>query len=649
MSDLFPHLFEPFALRGVELRNRIVVLPHVTFYAEAQRPSARHRHYYEERARGGAGLIVTESQTVHPTGAHGKCVDAGDRDAMLAWGDAIEAVHAHDTRFFAQLTHHGVETFTHDTLLPQWAPSAVPSPAVRETPKAMTHGEIQGAQDAFRRAAGYAVEAGFDGVELKVAHDGLLRAFLSPFYNRRDDEYGGSSPENRLRFVVETLAAVREEIGAVPLGIRFCLDEGMPGGYDLDEGIAIAAEIARTGLVDYLSADMGTWLSVDFQVPPMTVAEGYADAATAAARKATGLPVIAFGRIVSPGHAENLLATGAADLIGMARQLLTDPEWPLKVAEGRAEDIRSCVHCNQECVGRLVRDLPISCVHNPAAGREERLGVKTLRAAGRPKRVVVVGGGPAGLKAAEVAAARGHDTVLLERGRTVGGQVALAASVAHHEEWGEIVRHLEGRVERLGVDVRLGVDATADAVRAEQPGAVIVATGATPGPWPFATGDGIRVLDEWQVLQGEEPRGERVVLLDLGVRCEGAALAEALAARGNEVVWVAPTPMVGMEIDPGTMAVLLPRLAAAGVVRVPETMVVEAGGGGVTLLNVFQQTVERLEGIGTVVVAGNKAAAAALAAELEGTVPELHSIGDCVAPRHVAIAIYEGELAGRAV
>ncbi len=648
MTGAFARLFEPLMLRGVELPNRIVFLPHVTFYAEGQRPSARHRYYYEERARGGVGLIVTESQVVHPTGGHGKCVLA-DRDGMLAWRETIDAVHAHGTRFFAQLTHHGVEAFTADTLLPQWAPSPVANPAVREIPKPMSHAEIAEAQAAYRSAAAYAVEAGFDGVELKIGHDGLLRSFLSPFYNRREDEYGHGSVENRLRFVVETLAAVRAEIGDIPLGIRFCLDEHLLGGYGLEEGVAIAAEIAATGLIDYLSADMGTWTSVEWQVPPAGVPEGYADEATAAARQATGLPTVAFGRIVSPGHAENLLATGGADLIGMARQLLTDPEWPHKVAEGRAEDIRPCVHCNQECVGRLIQGLPISCVHNPAAGREERLGVTTLARAAAQRRVVIVGGGPAGLKSAEVAAQRGHDVVLLERGPSLGGQVALAASVEHHEEWGDIVVSLAGRVGRLGVDVRLGVEATAEAVHAERPDAVVLATGSGPGPCPFEAADGAIVLDEWQVLRGSEPRGARVVLLDLGVRAEALTVAEALIARGNQVHWVAPTPVAGMELDPGTLAVVLPRLAALGLVRVPETTVLASDPGGVTLFNVFEHTVRRLDGIDAVVVVGNKASSVSLEAELAGTVPELRSVGDCVAPRHVAIAIYEGELAGRAV
>ena len=648
MTNAFPRLFEPFRLRGVELANRIVFLPHVTFYAECGRPSARHRHYYEERARGGVGLIVTESQVVHPTGGHGKCVLA-DRDGMLAWREAIAATHEHGARVFAQLTHHGPEAFTADTMLPLWGPSAVADPAVREIPKPMSRADIVEAQAAYRCSAAHAVEAGFDGVELKIGHDGLLRAFLSPFFNRREDEYGHRSAEDRLRFVLETLAAVRGEIGDVPLGIRFCLDERIPGGYGLDEGVALAAEIAATGHVDYLSADMGTWISVEAQVPPAAVPEGYADEATAAARRATGLPTIAFGRIVSPGHADSLLERGAADLIGMARQLLADPEWPRKVAEGRADEIRACVHCNQECVGRLVRELPISCVHNPAAGREERLGAKTLARTAAPRRVVVVGGGVAGMKAAEVAALRGHDVVLLERGNALGGQVALAASAPGHEEWGEIAGALARRLGQLDVDVRLGVEGRAASICGEAPDAVVVATGSGPGPVPFEAGPGVEVLDEWAALNDEGPCNRRVVLLDLGVRSEGATVVGALVGRGNRVTWVAPTPTVGIELDPATLALLLPRLAAAGVARVPETTVLAAGDGGVTLFNVFERTTTRLDGVDTVVVTGNKASCAGLAVELEAFVSEVHVAGDAVAPRHVAIAIYEGELVGRAL
>jgi len=638
----FPRLFEPYRLREVELPNRLVFLPHVTMFAVDQRPSAQHRHYYEERARGGVGLIVTESQVVHPTGGHGKCVLA-DRAGMLAWKDILAAVQSHGTRFFAQLTHHGAEAFSIHTMLPQWGPSAVADPAVGETPKEMSSADIREAQASYRRASGYAVEAGFDGVELKVGHDGLLRMFLSPFYNHRADEYGHGSVEDRLRFVNETLAAVRAEIGDVPLGIRFCLDEGMPGGYGLDEGVALAAAIAEEGVVDYISADMGTWTRVDLQVPPAGVPEGYADDAVAAVRRATGLPAVAFGRIVSPGHASSLLERGAADLIGMCRQLLADPDWPRKVAEGRADEIRPCVHCNQECVGRLVRDLPISCVHNPAAGREESLGGLTLRRAAVSRRVVVVGGGPSGLKAAEIAAERGHDVVLFERQPELGGQVAVAASVPHHDEWGEIALALARRVGALGVDVRLGVEASADAVSAERPDAVVLATGAGPGEPPFAV-DGLPVYDEWRAIAGEV--GERdVVVFDLGVRGEGATVVESLALSGARVRWVSPSPTVAFQLDPATLAVVLPRLARLGVERIPESTIVAATQAGVALANVFDHTTRLLEDASAVVVVGNKRATPAFDV---GDV-ELHAVGDCVAPRHVAIAIYEGELAGRAL
>ncbi len=643
----FPRLFEPFELRGVTLRNRIVFLPHVTMYAEHGRPTRQHRFYYEERARGGAGLIVSESQVVHPVGGHDRCVLTDD-EGMRGWRETIDAVHEHGCRFFAQLTHHGPEAFTTTTMLPQWAPSAVPDPAVGEIPKAMNRAEIREAQDAYRAGASRAVAAGFDGVELKVGHDGLLRAFLTPFYNRRDDEYGLGSVEDRLRFVVETLEGVRAEIGDVPLGIRFCLDEHVPGGYGLDEGLAIAAELAETGLLDYLSADMGTWVSVEVQVPPAGVPEGYADEATAAVRKVTGLPTVAFGRIVSPGHAETILDRGGADLIGMARQLLADPEWPAKVADGRADEIRSCVHCNQECVGRLMRNIPISCIHNPAAGREERLGVRTRSAAAHARRVVVVGGGPAGLKAAEVAAARGHECVVLEREPVPGGQVALAARAPHNEEWGEIVHHLARRLERLGVEVRTGVEAAAETVLAERPDAVVLATGSRPAPAPFPA-EGMPVLDAIEVLRGEPPRGQRVVLLDLAHRYEGAAVADALVEGGNEVHWLTPAPGVLFDMDWGTRRVVLRRLAAAGVTRSTETTVVGVDPGGVTALDVAAGSVRRIEGVDCLVVTGNRAADAGLAAALEGEVAEVRAVGDCVAPRHVAIALYEAELAARAL
>jgi mycofactocin system FadH/OYE family oxidoreductase 2 len=645
----FPHLFSPYTLKGVPLRNRLVMLPHVTFYAgKDRRPSTRLKNYYIDRAKGGVGLIVTESQTVHLTGGCENCVDMSSAESAAAWRDGVQAVHDHGAKFFAQLTHHGLETFTLFSSRELWGPSAVPNPAIREIPKAMDATDIAAAIEAFRVSAVHAREAGFDGVELKVGHDGLLRTFLSPYYNRRTDDYGGS-PENRARFVLEVLAAVRGAVGDdYPVGFRFCLDEAMPGGYGLDEALAYARLFAATGQLDYFSSDMGTWLSVELQVPPMVIPQGYALDAVAALKTATPLPVIAFGRLKRPEQAEQVLAEGRADLVGMARQLLADPEFANKAREGRLDEIRPCVACNQECVGRLQNLHAIACVHNPAAGREGEWGIGTLPVVDAPRRVVVVGGGPMGLKAAEIAARRGHRVTLFEQGEALGGQVRLAATAPHHAEWGQIVTHLAAQVARLGVAVRLNTTATAETVLAERPDAVVIATGAAPGPLPFANPAGAPVYTEFQALAGEGPTGQRVLLYDLGVKFEGAALAETLAAQGNAVQWVSPAFTVGADIDPASIGPLRQRLGQAGVETTPEHSIIEVNDAAVILFNVLSHQVRPVPGVEAIVIAGNKVSRNALAIELDGRVP-VYCGGDALAPRNVYNAIVDGERIGRLV
>jgi 2,4-dienoyl-CoA reductase-like NADH-dependent reductase (Old Yellow Enzyme family) len=647
-SDL-SRLFEPVSLGAVTVRNRIVMLPHTTFYTQAGRPSDRHHHYYLERARGGVGLVIVESMNVHESGHVGGTIDAFDAEAMAPWRRTIDAVHGEGAKMFGQLTHFGLEASPADSLKPLWSPSAIPSPVTREIPKAMTLSDIAEVKAGFAASAANAREAGFDGVELKVGHDGMLRTFLSPFSNHREDQYGGT-PENRVRFVVETIAAVRAAIGPdTALGVRISLDEGFPGGYGLDEGIEYARLIAASGQLDYMTSDLGTWAGFTLFAAPTSIKPGYADKATAAMKAVTGLPVIAFGRIKRPEHAAQIVAEGTADLIGMTRQLLTDPEWARKVADGRLDEIRPCVACNQECIGRALRSLPISCVHNPGAGREGTLGVLTRRVAAQPKRVLVVGGGPAGLKAAESAALAGHEVVLVERAPRLGGQVALAARAPGHDEWGEIVSHLESRVRALGVEVRLGVEATSTSLAADHADAVILATGAGPGPWPFGADPAATVLDEWQVIEGDAPRSTRVVMVDLGVRFEPAAVLETLLHRDNEVYWIAPTPTVGVEIEPGSLIALMARLADAKLHRMPTTMPIAAGADDVTVIDVLTGRTLQIADVGAVVVVGNKVSNNSLTIELEGSRTNVQSVGDCVAPRHTAISIYEGEVAGRAI
>lgn len=649
MESPFKTLFSPISIKNVTLPNRFVFLPHVTLYAsEDRKPTERLHYYYLERARGGVGLIITESLYVHPNSGSANCVDASNRQGMLLWQETIAACHDYGARVFAQLSHHGNQTFTAFTRLPAWAPSAIADPAVGEIPKAMELEDIATVIEAFRRAAVHVRKTGFDGVELKVAHDGLLRLFLSPHSNHRRDEYGGSV-ENRMRIILEVVQAVRQAVGDdYPVGMRLCLDESIPGGYTLEDAKGFAAAFTAAG-VDYLSSDLGTWMRMEMQIPPMVIAPGYSLPATTAVKEVVDVPVVAFGRLKDAHQAEKIVAQGQADLIGMARQLITDPEFVTKVAQGRLDEIRPCVACNQACVGHLIKFLPTGCVHNPAAGHEKELGQGTLPKVTAIKKVVVIGGGPAGLKAAEVAARRGHKVTLLEKEATLGGQVAMAAKAPHHGEWGEITTHLIGQIARLGVEVRLNTVATAASIVAANPDAVIVATGAVAGAPPFAVKGDIAILTEWELFSGDPLRNQNVVLLDLGVKFEGGAVVETLAAWENRVHWVTPAFTVGDDIDAASLMPLRRRLAQKEVVCVPESTVIEAQDSAVTLLNVITGQVTVVELVDAIVIAGNKSANNALYKALKGQVAELHTGGDCVAPRHVDMAIYEGEMMGRAV
>jgi mycofactocin system FadH/OYE family oxidoreductase 2 len=650
MANDFTRLLSPIKIKNVSVRNRVVFLPHLTFYASENRePTERHRYYYAERARGGVGLIVTECQAVHPTGGHMKVVDASDRHRVLQWRDTISECRDHGAKIFTQLTHFGNQTFNRFNWLPLWAPSDIPDASVRNMPKAMEREDIEATVKSFAISAAYAREAGFDGVEIKVAHDGLLRQFLSPYFNRRADEYGGSA-ENRMRIVLEVLRSVRQAAGDdYPVGVRLSLDELIPGGYTLDDAKTFVAAFTGAGLVDYISGDIGSWMSIPLMVAPMAVPLGYATYAVSAIKEMVDIPVIAFGRINDPYQAETVLADGHADMIGMARQLLCDPEFVAKAKQGRADEIRVCVACNQECIGKLLILDAIGCIHNPAAGREKLLGHGTLQKASRPRHVVVVGGGPAGLKAAEIAAARGHQVTLMERAPELGGKIAQAAKAANREELGGVIRYLVKRTAQLGVRIRLGVDATKDLILSEHPDVVVVATGAAPGPPPFAITGRTPVLTDIDVLGGQEPTGKNVVLLDMDSHFQGGSIAETLAERNNRVRVITPAFYAGADIDAGSLILLRQRLAAKGVTYIADSTITEVGDGTVTVLDVLTGEPATLSGIETIVVAGNHRANNALYKELKSVIGDVHAIGDCVAPRRIEMAIYEGETIGRSL
>lgn len=587
----FPLLFQPYALREIGLRNRLVFQPHFTALAtRTGMLSDDLIAYHEARARGGVGLIILESQAVHPSGKMSRrFIDAWNPVVVPLYRRLTDRVHAYGTRVFGQLTHAGHTSLEQPPPL-LWAPTQMPEPSSHFTTKAMDEDDIKTVIHGFATSARNAQDGGFDGIEIKIAHDGLLRSFASPFFNRRTDRYGGSF-ENRIRLSVEVLTAIKQAVGdKYPLGVRICLHEFTPFGYDLEYGLRLAEALESSGLVDYFNSDAGSFSSYWMEIPPASVAAGTFRKLHQELKRSSRLPVVAFGRISPPSLAEEILAAGEADLIGMARQLITDPETPNKLREGRPDRVRLCIACNDACIYQVGQEKAIRCVHNPAAGRERTVSEQNLPRADRQRRVVVVGGGPVGLKVAETAARRGHDVILFEREAELGGQIRLAARQSEHALIGEVTRYLQSAIRELGVAVRSGEPADVARLAALSPDIVVLATGSEPNlpahresttsrelgrqvPTALPGLDLPFVVSADQVLSFPDAPCGRVLVIDLNGHWEAAGTAEYLADHGCQVEIAAPGPLIASDLEGGTRTLFYRRAAIKGIRMRPGTLV----------------------------------------------------------------------------
>jgi mycofactocin system FadH/OYE family oxidoreductase 2 len=647
----FPHLFSPLQIGRVTVPNRISFSAHLTNLANEGLPTDRLTHYLAARARGGAGLIITEEQSVHPTDrAYEHLIEAFRPQVVPRYKLLTRSIHAYDTRVFAQLNHNGQQCSGSLSRLPVWAPSAIPDVMYRETPKVMELEDIREVVEHFALAATHVREGGFDGVELQFGHSSLARQFMSHLTNFRDDEYGGDF-ENRMRFALETIAAVREAVGTdFTVGVRLCADEMIPGGLTLDDAKQIAQRLEATGHVDYFNLTLATFYNLYLVGGPMHVPLGYAVPLAAGIKEVATLPVFATGRINDPALAERVLADGQADMIGVVRGQIADPDFACKAREGRVDEIRNCIACNQNCYGRVGLNKTIGCVQNPSVGCEDTEGEHHLRPALRKKRVMVVGGGPAGMWAAKIATLRGHEVTLLEKGEELGGQVLLAAKGAGREEFGVIARNERNQLARLGVPVELGVEVTPEFVAERKPDAVIVATGSRPKACPVTGGDGANVFNVWQVLSGEAELGEKVLLIDYDGHHQATATAEFLAELGKTVHIVTSSLFVGSDLGPSQDLYLSrQRLMQKGVTFTPDFAVMEIKGLEVHGFNVYSNVWDVFSGHDSIVTAMGNDAFDGLYFALKGKVPELYRVGDCVAPRKVDMAIHEGYAAGKRV
>ena len=643
------YLFTPIALGPVTLKNRIVFCAHLTNYAEDGLPSAQHAAYYAARARGGAGLIITEEHSTHPTDwPYEKLIHGFNPAVLEGYRRITEAVHAHGVPIFAQLNHNGGQASSMYSRQPVWAPSAVPDPLFREVPKAITPAEIDEVVAGYADVAARCAEGGFDGVELQCSHSSIVRGFLSPATNLRTDAYGGSL-ERRARLLLEIVAAVRAAIGPrLALGVRLCGDELLDGGTTLEDAVALAGMVEATGQVDYLNTSIGVATASLFMIEAsMAIKPGYSLFIPEALRAAVALPVVGVGRFKDPLQADRALAEGRCDLVGVVRGQIADPDFAAKARAGRGEDIRLCLSCNQECVGRMGLNRWLGCIENPAAGREATTPV-VLTAA--PRRVVVVGAGPGGLQAAIAAARRGDQVTVLEAADSPGGQVALAAKVPSRAEFGDLIRNQVHEATRLGVELRCGVAADAELIIGLRPEVVVVATGSRPNrPWWAPAEEletGPRLCDVTEVLRGTvAPTGAVLVIDELGFH-QATSVAELLADRGCQVEVMTPSMVVGQDLGVSLdLEQWWIRASAKSITQTANTLVTGLDAEGVVTTDV-RTGASGHRAVDWVVLAIPAVANDELFYELEGKVPAVVRVGDALAPRRAHAAVLDGERAG---
>lgn len=650
MPQEFKNLFTPLKVGRLTIPNRMFMSAHIhRFHPATSPPNERAVRYYEARAKGGIGLIIAGGNYLRGASTYSP-PSAYESDAVIpAWKAQVDAVHQYGTKIFCQLDHAGGSADSRPGGGSVVSASAVPRrepcfPPRSEVPHEIDIDEISRVLEVFGQAARRVKEAGCDGIEIAAIWGKLPASFVSPLLNRRTDAYGGSL-QNRMRFLLEVIDAVRENVGSdLAVGVTFTADEFMDGGLTMDDSLEIARILEATGKVDYLFPCAGS--PTPAHVPPMYYPLASFVYMAAAIKEVVNIPVFTGGRINDPVLAERILADNQADMISMTRATICDPEIPNKAREGRLDEIRRCIGCNEGCAGKSNLVIPITCSLNPEAGREKVFDITPIDS---PKRVMVIGGGAAGLETARVAASRGHKVSLYEKEDVLAKELSFAAKFPGREDFEEVIRYYNYQMKLLGVDVHLGVTVTPEMVIKENPDAVVVATGSVPYIPDIPGANGENVVELRQVVQDNVAIGQKVVVADCQSHIYGLDAADALAERGKNVELLTEFVYAGGQVDTYTIPATYTRVLSKGVIVTPLTEVKAIKGNTVITQNVLTGSQREIEGVDTIVFCTSGAVNDDLYRSLKGKVKELYQAGQCVSPRKLIDSIYDGAIVGRKI
>lgn len=651
MTD-FAYLFTPLQIGHLTVKNRICCSAHADALAENGMPGERERRYYEEKARGGVGFMMCfGSASVHPssTARDWNGVEVFDDRVIPYLAEFSATMHKYEVPVVCQITHRGRRGRSIDLWNRLYGPSDTREPNHRENPHPIEPAQIEEFIESFAAAAGRLKAGGFDGCEVMASHGHLIDQFWSKNVNQRTDDYGGSL-DNRLRFGVRVLEAVRERVGRdFVVGIRVTGDDFVPGGLAGTDMQEICGRLNELKLIDYFNVIGGsaeTFVGEAVAVPNMSFKLGVYASLSASIREVVDVPVIITGRVVDPIQADKLIAEGQADLCIMNRALIADPHFPHKAQAGRLDDIRQCMGYNEGCIDRIYTGRGVTCVQNPVIGREREWA--ELPPVETKKKVVVVGGGPAGLEAARVAAVRGHRVTLFEKSKQLGGQTLIAKLAPGRQDFDGATRWSSLQCQKLGVDIRLGSAATVDAVLRESPDVVVIATGATARRPNLAGMDQHQVVSGWDVLEAKVGElGKVVLVIDEEYGHQGPTVAEFLLDAGKEVDLITSQETIGNFLGATTRPPLLRRLFRKQVQIFNHLEAVSLVGGCLTARNIWSGELHEVGPYESFVYCYGGIASDDLSRPLRERGMTVEIIGDAFAPRSLQHAILEGHKLGR--